>query len=526
MQGKKINGKFIIPILKSTKYKFSIVLVLFFLVLFVSNVSATRLPTVGGDDNQWGTILNEFLNVSLNESGYPRSAVIRDSLNSQNLTIGSKITFSNGGTIENLINDLLFIQGGLNISQKLIVNNQTILKTRGFVLGGGTISKIGGVCNLTATNNAFEPVEEGDEITVDFSEYYLVTKKINDSLIVVNRCGAVYNNVNFYYAKPVLKIKNSTGGDSFIVGSSGNINTNLKLASGKSLTMTGDEMYIKAAQGTLGLEDPYHFNFYKSTSTLDSSTQMFSVDGEDGVVYIGSPSNRMGFTMYVGDGNWAHTLLNFDAAADGISYFGEDSGGSEHIWTFRDLGNNQLTINGPEDEVVIGDGSSNYIFKVKDSWLNTDLLRLTPGGDSINYFGSPTGGNQHIWKFMNDGEDQLTINGPENEIIVGDGSNDYFFKIKDVSGGDLITFNPNTDAISYFGSTLQDNIWKFRSSGDDKLTINGPDNEVRVYADFYVSTKSTPISCSDSTKGGIYFDTDDNHFYGCNGTIWVQLDNP
>ena len=32
-------------------------------------------------------------------------------------------------------------------------------------------------------------------------------------------------------------------------------------------------------------------------------------------------------------------------------------------------------------------------------------------------------------------------------------------------------------------------------------------------------------TCSSDTEGGIYYDSDDNHFYGCNGTAWVQLDN-
>ena len=40
--------------------------------------------------------------------------------------------------------------------------------------------------------------------------------------------------------------------------------------------------------------------------------------------------------------------------------------------------------------------------------------------------------------------------------------------------------------------------------------------------------KTTPVSsktCNTSASGGIMFDSDDNHFYGCNGTNWVKLDN-
>jgi len=40
--------------------------------------------------------------------------------------------------------------------------------------------------------------------------------------------------------------------------------------------------------------------------------------------------------------------------------------------------------------------------------------------------------------------------------------------------------------------------------------------------------KSTPTAsevCDADSEGGIYYDSDDNHFYGCNGSVWVQLDN-
>jgi len=32
-------------------------------------------------------------------------------------------------------------------------------------------------------------------------------------------------------------------------------------------------------------------------------------------------------------------------------------------------------------------------------------------------------------------------------------------------------------------------------------------------------------TCNTNSAGGIYYDSDNNHFYGCNGSAWVQLDN-
>jgi len=43
-------------------YILSLLIVLSILLILISIVSASRLPTVGGDSDQWGTILNEYLN--------------------------------------------------------------------------------------------------------------------------------------------------------------------------------------------------------------------------------------------------------------------------------------------------------------------------------------------------------------------------------------------------------------------------------------------------------------------------------
>jgi hypothetical protein len=50
-------------------YKLFLLLICFILFLAIALVSAARLPVVGGDADQWGTVLNEYLNVSHNDSG-------------------------------------------------------------------------------------------------------------------------------------------------------------------------------------------------------------------------------------------------------------------------------------------------------------------------------------------------------------------------------------------------------------------------------------------------------------------------
>lgn len=46
-----------------------------------------------------------------------------------------------------------------------------------------------------------------------------------------------------------------------------------------------------------------------------------------------------------------------------------------------------------------------------------------------------------------------------------------------------------------------------------------------IEADYLQAIPKSSDTCSATEKGRIYFDSDDNHFYGCNGTSFVQLDN-
>ncbi|MFH1790290.1 MAG: hypothetical protein ABH832_04470, partial [bacterium] len=94
-------------------------LVIVFLMMFIliGVVSAVRLPTVGGDDGAWGTVLNQFLNVSHNASG--------------EISVDN-IIFKLGGVIDNLVEGFVRVTGGFNVvnssdtSQSFFfVNNST-----------------------------------------------------------------------------------------------------------------------------------------------------------------------------------------------------------------------------------------------------------------------------------------------------------------------------------------------------------------------------------------------------------------
>jgi hypothetical protein len=111
----------------------------FVMVIILSvHVSAARLPTVGGDNDAWGTVLNTYLNVSLNESGELRNntvsslQIVNDTItdadisDTTNLTLGEKLTFTLGEVIDNIVNGWITITGSLNITQSLnVVGNIT-----------------------------------------------------------------------------------------------------------------------------------------------------------------------------------------------------------------------------------------------------------------------------------------------------------------------------------------------------------------------------------------------------------------
>ncbi len=48
-------------LLENKAMRFIIIIFSLAIIIFIAAVSAARVPIVGGDNNQWGTILNEFL---------------------------------------------------------------------------------------------------------------------------------------------------------------------------------------------------------------------------------------------------------------------------------------------------------------------------------------------------------------------------------------------------------------------------------------------------------------------------------
>ena len=152
--------------------KRGLIAIMFFGIFLISlsYVSASRLPTPGGDNETWGTVLNEYL-VSLaglnatilNQTMVNGTNIYSSSINTThiidktitdedissitNLTLGEKITFTLGGIIDNIVDGLITITGGLNVMGNI--------GATGIITGS----------NLNGTNT-------GDQ---DLTGYYLLT---------------------------------------------------------------------------------------------------------------------------------------------------------------------------------------------------------------------------------------------------------------------------------------------------------------------------------------------------------------
>lgn len=129
-------------ITKINFYRFIFVIV--FLIISLNCVFATRLPTIGGDEDNWGTILNEYLNSSLGENATSLN------VSSGNITLGQKITFALGGIIDNIVSNWIRVTGNLEVTGDLMVNGTSVKNsTFNSIVGYTALSYDGNISNGT-----------------------------------------------------------------------------------------------------------------------------------------------------------------------------------------------------------------------------------------------------------------------------------------------------------------------------------------------------------------------------------------
>ena len=131
-----------------------------FILLMMSLVSASRLPTIGGDENDWGTVLNDFLSkiagsdgVKLNETMVNGTNIYSSSINTSHILDG---TLSAEDLADDSINSSKIDLTEVTISK--FTNDANYLdKDEGGTIDGnviinGNLSLIGSYLNATVTN--------------------------------------------------------------------------------------------------------------------------------------------------------------------------------------------------------------------------------------------------------------------------------------------------------------------------------------------------------------------------------------
>ena len=111
-----------------------------------------RLPTVGGDTGNWGTVLNSFLGVSLVQSGTYAGSITLVSQQTTNYTIGSQSSLTTGGetvlanaaggsitiTLPNPSTTNAYTIHNIKKTDPSTTNTVTIATSSGYIDGGST----------------------------------------------------------------------------------------------------------------------------------------------------------------------------------------------------------------------------------------------------------------------------------------------------------------------------------------------------------------------------------------------------
>ncbi|MFH1456072.1 MAG: hypothetical protein ABIF40_03925 [archaeon] len=201
--------------------------------------------------------------------------------------------------------------------------------------------------------------------------------------------------------------------------------------------------------------------------------------------------------------------------------------------------NSNITFSFNQLTTVVG-RFSNQLFEV---FGNSEMYNLSlkdkltlSAKDALLDISPVSGGNLTLlfqdkatFKFTDSGQFGINLENPV-DVLHMSGNNVSFQGIAPAahlrinlaggSGTNLVIFNTRIGAIDYPHLTF-DPITQFTGIGtntpDANLTVNGA---IRL-----VEQTSMSVVCDGTKKGLIFFNDTDNNFMGCNGGVWVQLNN-
>lgn len=390
---------------------------------------------------------------------------------------GSGLTGMKDILWENSSGDATFVSGNVGIgtsspSQKLEVVGTVNLRssTIGGNVGLNFLEDLVGDSDGSGAHIFYN----GSSNALHFDNY--VDGNFENNMVVFKRSGNVGIGVN----APVHKLQ---------VYSSNNIGH-------AAAVFSGD--YYGVAVVTQDDSTKYAFNIISNaTDNLGSNGDSRFLVRNDGNVGIGTttPSNA----LEVEGGIVSKAPLSA-AIADGISISHEP-------------GYSRLMAFGPDDSTA---GNMRFVIGESDGGGQIVAMSIDSSGD----VGIGTTNPQH----------QLSIGTIPNEV-------DHVNLRLGVQNG-LVVANSEAKAVYMHiadgGSVGVIDAYDYSTTSSYPLVLNpsggnvgiGAENPfVKLEVDGII--KTTPASsrvCDANSEGGIMYDSDDKHFYGCNGVSWVQLD--
>ncbi|MCF7861081.1 hypothetical protein K9M79_02460 [Candidatus Woesearchaeota archaeon] len=141
-----------------------------------------------------------------------------------------------------------------------------------------------------------------------------------------------------------------------------------------------------------------------------------------------------------------------------------------------------------------------------DSTLTDPALHVIGSGDQV-YIDTDSSGQPASISFLESGTKRWSMgNNPAWS------SSDDFYLLREGSCQPSLASCQTLDGMTIDSST--GNIGIGTTNADVKLTVNGA---IRI-------KPTTAPSCVPASSGTIYYDSGDDHFYGCNGNSWMRLD--
>jgi len=247
-----------------------VILIAILLVSFVGVAEASRLPTVGGDNNAWGTIMNEFLGVSLDGDGnitaskintthiLDSSIVDADISNTTDLTLNFLMTATGLGTNSTIIS---FKDNGLYTTTSY---NVTSLADKGEALSGFTPESMGFVQSYNSTDSVTWGWEWDNYPTNNHSVIYSNT---DGAELILEANLTAWDRITFRFGEAIDNIYDG------IIQITGQLNVTENIVAGGNITSENVFIpsYIRASGNSIQVataDQWYNISLNKSAVTV------------------------------------------------------------------------------------------------------------------------------------------------------------------------------------------------------------------------------------------------------------------